>query len=117
MTGRNAPCPCGSGKKYKKCCANREQVSGSGSSLQAAIRMKGGVAYDPEDDVYRAVVHSWDNTECDGDPSEWLSAESYRSEDEAMSFYKRTIRPKLERLMREASRQDNRIETFVTRLE
>lgn len=20
--GRNAPCPCGSGKKYKKCCAN-----------------------------------------------------------------------------------------------
>lgn len=21
--GRNAPCPCGSGKKYKKCCQNR----------------------------------------------------------------------------------------------
>jgi len=21
-TGRNDPCPCGSGKKYKKCCAN-----------------------------------------------------------------------------------------------
>jgi len=21
--GRNAPCPCGSGKKYKKCCGNR----------------------------------------------------------------------------------------------
>ncbi len=21
-TGRNAPCPCGSGKKYKKCCLN-----------------------------------------------------------------------------------------------
>jgi uncharacterized protein YecA (UPF0149 family) len=20
--GRNAPCPCGSGKKWKKCCAN-----------------------------------------------------------------------------------------------
>ncbi len=20
--GRNAPCPCGSGKKYKKCCGN-----------------------------------------------------------------------------------------------
>ena len=20
--GRNDPCPCGSGKKYKKCCAN-----------------------------------------------------------------------------------------------
>lgn len=21
--GRNDPCPCGSGKKYKKCCLNR----------------------------------------------------------------------------------------------
>ncbi|HGZ0736297.1 TPA: SEC-C metal-binding domain-containing protein, partial [Escherichia coli] len=21
QTGRNDPCPCGSGKKYKKCCA------------------------------------------------------------------------------------------------
>lgn len=24
--GRNAPCPCGSGKKYKKCCLPREQA-------------------------------------------------------------------------------------------
>jgi|GEM_PF-902823 len=22
-TGRNDPCPCGSGKKYKKCCMNK----------------------------------------------------------------------------------------------
>ena len=26
-TGRNDPCPCGSGKKYKKCCANRSAPS------------------------------------------------------------------------------------------
>lgn len=25
--GRNAPCPCGSGKKYKKCCAKQKQTS------------------------------------------------------------------------------------------
>ena len=24
--GRNDPCPCGSGKKYKKCCMNKEQA-------------------------------------------------------------------------------------------
>lgn len=24
-TGRNGPCPCGSGKKFKKCCLNKEQ--------------------------------------------------------------------------------------------
>ncbi len=26
-TGRNQPCPCGSGKKYKKCCLAKEKVS------------------------------------------------------------------------------------------
>ena len=25
--GRNDPCPCGSGKKYKKCCLNEQQAS------------------------------------------------------------------------------------------
>ena len=24
-TGRNAPCPCGSGKKYKKCCLRKDE--------------------------------------------------------------------------------------------
>ena len=36
-TGRNDPCPCGSGLKYKKCCADKEntgvQQSGTGSPL------------------------------------------------------------------------------------
>ncbi|WP_413911444.1 YecA family protein [Desulfobacula sp.] len=26
--GRNAPCPCGSGKKYKKCCLDKDQQTG-----------------------------------------------------------------------------------------
>ena len=26
--GRNAPCPCGSGKKYKKCCGAADRVAG-----------------------------------------------------------------------------------------
>jgi hypothetical protein len=24
--GRNQPCPCGSGKKYKKCCLNKPKL-------------------------------------------------------------------------------------------
>ena len=24
--GRNDPCPCGSGKKYKKCCMNKDNI-------------------------------------------------------------------------------------------
>lgn len=27
MVGRNDPCPCGSGKKYKKCCERKQEVS------------------------------------------------------------------------------------------
>jgi Flp pilus assembly protein TadD len=33
--GRNDPCPCGSGKKYKRCCSAKDQVAAS-ASLQAA---------------------------------------------------------------------------------
>jgi uncharacterized protein YecA (UPF0149 family) len=25
--GRNEPCPCGSGKKYKRCCMQKEQAA------------------------------------------------------------------------------------------
>ena len=30
--GRNDPCPCGSGKKYKKCCANTQPAASEPSS-------------------------------------------------------------------------------------
>lgn len=36
-TGRNEPCPCGSGKKYKSCCLPLEQKAG-GKILPGAIR-------------------------------------------------------------------------------
>jgi preprotein translocase subunit SecA len=26
--GRNEPCPCGSGKKYKQCCLNKDKKQG-----------------------------------------------------------------------------------------
>src|SRR5262245_56621688 len=35
-TGRNDPCPCGSGKKYKKCCMNKGAGAGSPSSPATA---------------------------------------------------------------------------------
>jgi len=101
--GRNDPCLCGSGKKYKKCCASKANSAPSG--LKAAIRMKGGVSFDPVANAYRAIVHSWSNAECSGEPVEWRSAETFPSDDAAMIFYKANIRPGLERLMAEASRK------------
>ena len=32
-TGRNDQCPCGSGRKYKKCCESKEQSGGARSTL------------------------------------------------------------------------------------
>jgi len=101
--GRNDPCPCGSGTKFKKCCAAKGETQTAG--LTAAIRMKGGVSFDPASKAYHAIVHSWDNAECIGEPQEWQSAETFGSEDAAMTFYKSSIRPGLERLMAEESRK------------
>lgn len=39
-TDRNAPCPCGSGKKYKKCCASAQSTAHSPVSADILSRMK-----------------------------------------------------------------------------
>jgi hypothetical protein len=39
LTGRNDPCPCGSGKKYKKCCLSAGYVE-KGAGREDAIRAK-----------------------------------------------------------------------------
>ena len=113
--GRNDPCPCGSGRKFKKCCAAQGEPLTNG--LTPAIRMKGGVSYDPVANAYRAIVHSWDNAECIGEPQEWQTTETFESEETAMTFYKTTIRPGLERLMAEASRNVKEVTFLHRRLE
>ena len=44
--GRNDPCPCGSGKKYKACCALKKQPATLGGKLKfkAKVISGGGVA-------------------------------------------------------------------------
>ena len=94
---RNASCPCGSGKKYKKCCGAEEQTHLDG--LTAGIRMKGGVRFEEQAEGYVPIVHTWDNVHCDGEPTEWCSQKVFSTEDEAMNYYKLYIRPDLQRLM------------------
>ena len=102
--GRNDPCPCGSGKKFKRCCAAQEAVPTVG--LGAALRMKGGVAFDYSASAYRAIVHSWDNAECIGEPQQWESSETFSTEEAAMTYYKIRIRPELTRLMSDAAQKE-----------
>lgn len=37
---RGAPCPCGSGRKYKKCCLPSESASGAALDVDASLRRK-----------------------------------------------------------------------------
>ncbi len=42
--GRNAPCPCGSGKKYKKCCLNKPQpLTQNPPNQEQSIHMDSGL--------------------------------------------------------------------------
>lgn len=36
--GRNDPCPCGSGKKYKKCCQSKEPIVRTAPSAPSALQ-------------------------------------------------------------------------------
>jgi len=94
---RNAPCPCGSGRKYKNCCGGKQISKLEG--LIPGIRMKGGVRFDAEVNGFVPIVHIWQNVHCQGDPDEWHAPKVFSTESEAMSYYKLHIRPELERLM------------------
>jgi hypothetical protein len=59
--GRNDPCPCGSGKKFKKCCLNKEESLSEQNSPPAAAKQPqypvGTVAlYGPDDRVTTKIV-------------------------------------------------------------
>jgi hypothetical protein len=122
--GRNDPCPCGSGKKHKKCCAIKTLSDGAPTErsiepigLQPALRMKGGVMFEPQLRGYIAIVHSWDNAECRGEPTEWRDPKVFTTEDAAMRYYKSSIRPSLERLMAQLKKDRGSVSTVVRRLE
>jgi methionyl aminopeptidase len=65
--GRNDPCPCGSGKKYKKCCLGEQAAPLK--ELQARYRRKYGIRLKEERDVQgiresgRLVVETLDRVE------------------------------------------------------
>jgi len=113
--GRNSPCPCGSGKKYKKCCSKIKQSQFDG--LSPSIRMKGGVRFDETVNGFIAIVHTWDNVNCIGEPKEWQAPEVFKTEEEAMSYYQTSIRPRLKGMMIEIERKESSTKVIQKKLE
>jgi hypothetical protein len=82
--------------------------------LPHGLRMKGGIRYDAEADGFVVIVHVWDNVECLGEPQEWRYPKVYEQEEEAMNYYKTSIRPALKRFMESnVEKSDNAV--FVHR--
>ncbi|MBI5889445.1 MAG: tetratricopeptide repeat protein [Nitrosomonadales bacterium] len=65
--GRNDPCPCGSGKKYKKCCLGKTEAAVSGGTvrdvraelneaIQTAVEHQQAGRYQQAADIYQQVL-------------------------------------------------------------
>ena len=59
--GRNDPCPCGSGQKYKRCCLPRDQAAAAAEREPVPARRAGAPAVPPfelvpEDDGLERVA-------------------------------------------------------------
>lgn len=62
--GRNDPCPCGSGKKYKNCCLNRRLLSVK-DRIEASVKSHGF-----HDDISRVFCNMYDYME----KKKWMGA-------------------------------------------
>jgi DNA invertase Pin-like site-specific DNA recombinase len=76
--------------------------------------MKGGVRFENELNGYIAIVHTWENATCDGEPTEWCSPKVFPTEEEAMRYYKSYIRPELQRMMSKIQNESSE-GTFIHR--
>ena len=54
-TGRNDPCPCGSGKKYKKCHLSEDQETEQATALKVQEEARGNANQDGNDDSEQQV--------------------------------------------------------------
>jgi hypothetical protein len=87
--GRNDPCPCGSGKKFKKCCLNADRPSEPSPALQAVDRRREG-----RDDA-RAVLAPANATIPDydpftePDPQRWLALGEQQRIDLVEAYHRR----------------------------
>lgn len=87
------------------------------TGLRPGMRMKGGIRSNPEGPGYVVIVHVWDNVECRGAPEEWRFGAVFETEDEAMAYYLRTIRPELERMNAELTANESGRRVLRRRLE
>jgi hypothetical protein len=82
--GRNDPCPCGSGKKFKKCCLGKPLAAAPGTDKQ--FKLAGGSELDVED--RDEAISSYDPLVAP-DPQQWLTLDEQERLDLVVTYHRR----------------------------
>jgi SEC-C motif-containing protein len=95
--GRNDPCPCGSGKKFKKCCLNSQGLNKPSSGLHQVDPLASEVARSALEQAKGAI---WDyDPFTEPAPEQWLALDEQERIDLVLRYHRRAgIRPPRERL-------------------
>ena len=89
----------------------------SSKGFPFGVRIKGGVRFDPEVDGFIAIVHTWDDILGYGEPKEWRAPQVFQTEDEAMRYYKTSVRPMLEQMKSDLNKKKSNSKVFHRKLE
>lgn len=65
--------------------------------MKYGIRFKGGVKHD--NGQWYALIHSWDNLECHGEPTEFLHPKSFDNELDALAHYITVVQPIIKEML------------------
>jgi len=85
--GRNDPCPCGSGKKFKTCCLNSQSPNKPSSGLQQVDPLAPNIARSALDEAKRAIREYDPFTE--PPPQQWLALDEQQRIDLVLSYHRR----------------------------
>ncbi len=117
--GRNAPCPCGSGKKYKKCCLakeeqekneQREQIKTEEKRSETLRREKKELFEPTEGDDFREDGEFDEEEEFEDDDSELIDDdEDEGSDDDETPQWPKADIPQMELKFPELSEEEDRI--------
>jgi hypothetical protein len=87
--GRNDPCPCGSGKKFKKCCLDKEQQAKPPSVLHR-IDPELDWRADAESAVGRVNEDVWNyDPLTEPNPQQWLAMDEQQRIDLVLAYHRR----------------------------
>jgi hypothetical protein len=88
--GRNDPCPCGSGQKYKKCCAAKDEAAAA--AQLAADAAKAAQAEPAKDENDAAPPPEKTRKEANARTGDWHSSSKRQPQDpKAMRARRRTV--------------------------